>query len=234
MNNNKIKLVVFDMAGTTVHDERFVAQALCETLGKHGYTTTVEAANNLMGIPKPVAIAHLIEQAGGKVNGQVAIIHQDFLENMIDFYKNRPGIREIEGATEVFKTLRERGIKVALDTGFSRDITDTIINRLGWNDNNVLDATIASDEVENGRPHPDMIFKLMEQLEISDAQAVAKVGDTPVDLQEGTSAGCKIVIGVLGGAYEKADLEKFEHTALLSSVRDVPQFIHNYEEELVA
>lgn len=228
MNKNKIELVVFDMAGTTVHDERFVAKALSEALNKHGYETSVEAANILMGIPKPLAIAQLIEQAGGTVNGQVDLIHEDFLNNMISFYKTMPGIREIDGTTQVFNALKEKGIKVALDTGFSRDITDTIIDRLGWNDG-ILDASVASDEVANGRPHPDMIYKLMEELNITDVKAVAKVGDTPVDLKEGTSAGCDVVIGVLGGAYEKEELEKYEHTVLLDSIREIPQYLEELE-----
>ena len=43
-----------------------------------------------------------------------------------------------------------------------------------------------------------MIRRLMEQFGIDDPQRVAKVGDTPVDLQEGQSAGCGLVVGVTG------------------------------------
>ena len=41
-----------------------------------------------------------------------------------------------------------------------------------------------------GRPHPDMIHHLMRVLKVEDATRVAKIGDTPSDLHEGTAAGC--------------------------------------------
>ena len=50
--------------------------------------------------------------------------------------------------------------KVALDTGFTRAIADVILARLGW-DSTVVDASVASDEVERGRPYPDLIYRAM-------------------------------------------------------------------------
>jgi len=41
----------------------------------------------------------------------------------------------------------------------------------------------------------------MKDLNIIDAHEVAKVGDTASDMQEGTSAGCKYVIGITTGAF---------------------------------
>ena len=59
--------------------------------------------------------------------------------------------------------MKDAGIKVALDTGFNRAITQVILDRLGWSDSPLIDATICSDEVARGRPHPDMILALMKQ-----------------------------------------------------------------------
>lgn len=224
MSKKPIKLVVFDMAGTTVHDENFVAKALCEALSLHGYEVPVDDANKVMGIAKPVAIGMLLDQHGGN-RQNIPAIHQDFLRIMIRFYKEMPGIREMDGAAETFRTLRQKGVKVALDTGFSRDITDTILDRLGWLGNDVLDATVASDEVPNGRPHADMIFRAMEQTGITDVAMVAKVGDTPVDLQEGANAGCGLVIGVLSGVNGKEELLRYPHSQIIGSVKEVPALV---------
>lgn len=49
----------------------------------------------------------------------------------------------------------------------------------------LIDATICSDEVPQGRPAPFMIQTLMEQLGVDDASKIVKVGDTEVDVLKG-------------------------------------------------
>lgn len=231
MQSNNIHLALFDMAGTTVHDERFVAKTLCQALSAHGYdAVTLDAANAVMGIAKPVAIQMLIEQfyPETSANADIEAIHGSFLKAMIDFYEHAPEIREMEGATDTFLRLKEMGIKVGLDTGFSRDITDIIIERLGWHKPGILDVSVASDEVQHGRPHPDMVYKAMALLDITDVKKVAKIGDTPVDLQEGSNADCGLVIGVLSGAADRSTLEQYPHTHLVSSINEVPDMIRDF------
>ena len=69
-----------------------------------------------------------------------------------------------------------------------------------WTVPGVLDSVATSDEVAHGRPHPDMICHLMASLGIPDPSRVAKVGNTRAELEEGTGAGCGLVIGVTTGS----------------------------------
>ncbi len=71
---------------------------------------------------------------------------------------------------EFSRALKRSGIRVALDTGFNRSITQVILDRLGWSQSRLIDATICSDEVRRGRPHPDMIQALMARLGVGDAR----------------------------------------------------------------
>jgi len=80
--------------------------------------------------------------------------------------------------------------------------------------------------VPRGRPHPDMIQLLMSRFEIRDPKEVAKVGDTPADLEEGTNAGCGLVIGVTQGTHSRTQLEEYPHTHLIDSVADLFQVLH--------
>jgi phosphoglycolate phosphatase-like HAD superfamily hydrolase len=70
-----------------------------------------------------------------------------------------------------------------------------------------------------------MIHTLMKQLAVTDVQQVAKIGDTSVDLQEGTNVGCRYVIGVTTGAFTREQLLPYPHTHIVDSVRDVPAII---------
>src|SRR5262249_21782852 len=78
-----------------------------------------------------------------------------------------------------------------------------------------LDATIASDEVQQGRPHPDMIRRAMELTGVSDPGRVAKVGDTPADLHEGEAAQCALIVGVTSGSHTRDELAAHPHTHLI-------------------
>jgi len=218
-----LELVVFDMAGTTVHDAgEPVHRSLQEALADARVNVSRAAVNSVMGIPKPDAIRALLTHAGLTSRlTEIPAIHQHFVAKMVAHYTTSPDVREITGATALFRRLRSWGIRVALDTGFSRDITQTIIDRLGWmGPEAVIDAAISSDEVERGRPQPDMILALMKRFAITDPRHVAKIGDTPSDLEEGTRAGCRLVIGVTEGSHTRAELLPYPHTHLVGNIVD--------------
>jgi phosphonatase-like hydrolase len=222
-----ITLVVFDLAGTTVHDEDSVNGCLREALAAAGLAVSAEAVNEVMGLPKPEALRALIEGSvlrAGLID-QVGTIHDDFLDRMVRFYQTDPSVREIEGTSATFARLRAAGVRVTVNTGFSREIVQVILDRLGWADRGLLDASVASDEVPRGRPHPDMIRHLMERLGVQDARNVAKVGDTPADLLEGQSAGCSFIIGVTEGTHTREQLEAYPHTHLIGSVAELPTLL---------
>ncbi len=225
-----IELVVFDLAGTTVKDNKDVHRVLQRALAGFDVSISIEDANAVMGIPKPVAIRALLEQ---RYHGSLPItenwiseIHEAFVDSMISFYKNDPGVGEKIGVSETFRKLKENKLKVVVDTGFDRQIVDALLARLGWVENNLIDASVASDEVAKGRPHPDLIFKAMQLTGVSDARCVTKVGDTVSDLQEGTAAGCGLVIGITTGAFSEEELRKENHTHL---IKDIPALLEILE-----
>lgn len=220
----KIQLAIFDIAGTTLYDNHFVNSAFQNAMQQKGYEVSPHEVNEVMGLKKPQAIRLMLEKKIKKeiiTENLIESIHQIFIHNMITFYKNEPGIKEIEGTSQVFKTLKQNGVKVALDTGFSRDITQTIIDRLGWEKQGLIDASVCSDEVPAGRPQPFMIHKIMEQLQINNTKAIAKIGDTPSDLEEGKNADVRFIIGVGSGAYNLEELQNYPHTHLVKDINHV-------------
>ena len=79
----------------------------------------------------------------------------------------------------------------------------------------------SADEVKQGRPYPYMIFKAMEYCNIQSVEEVMKVGDTSSDLEQGTNAGCKFVVGVTSGAFAKSELIKYPHTHLVETLNQI-------------
>ena len=223
-----IQLIVFDMAGTTVHDEDFVHKALAAALEAAGFETTRDAINAVMGYPKPFAIESILKEnqvPKDRLVDDRDRIHADFVDRMNRFYETHPGVREIEGASDTFRRLKDAGVFVGLDTGFSRSTADTIIRRLGWAEEGLIDASVTSDEVDNGRPFPDMIHRLMEETGVAGMDGVAKVGDTPSDLLEGDKAGCRYNIGVTYGSHTSDELTGYPHTHLVDRIHDIPSIL---------
>lgn len=202
-------LVVFDVAGTTVLDGDAVVECLRDALAPQMAVTTQDA-REVMGLPKPVAMRQLLGStlAGDALDAAVDAAHRRFRRAMIERYRTDPAIAPAPGVTQVFSALREAGVFIALDTGFSRDILDALLGRLGWSKGPMIDFSIASDEVRHGRPHPDLIHRAMQLAKLSDAARVAKVGDTPSDLAQGMAAGCGLVVGVTYGTHTREQLTR--------------------------
>jgi phosphonatase-like hydrolase len=222
----KIALVVFDMAGTTVHDDDIVNICLKQALQASGIEVNRDEINEVMGEPKPLAIAKLLSRArDGRADTSdqdVIQIHERFKTLMLAHYREASGVRAVEGAADVFRGLKRSGVRVALDTGFSRVIVDAILERLGWLGNELLDATVASDEVRRGRPHADLIERAMRLTEVDNPKSVAKVGDTPADLLSGNAAGCGWIVGITTGSHSRSQLERYPHTHLIERLEELP------------
>ncbi|HEX7903273.1 MAG TPA: HAD hydrolase-like protein [Chitinophagaceae bacterium] len=221
-----IKMAVFDMAGTTVADDNFVAKAFQEAFRKNKVEITIEDVNPLMGYHKPLAIQIVLERAGVDFDEQlIDQVHTDFENEMIDFYEYSSEVKPLPGTEEAFQYLKEKGVYIALNTGFSKDIADTIMTRFQWKEKGLVDDYIASDEVEEGRPASYMIHELMTRAGVDDASLVAKIGDTAVDIQEGQHAGCGYVVGITTGAYLQTDLEKYKPTHIIHHLSELPAIL---------
>ena len=224
-----IKLVVFDMAGTTVRDENKVADTFCAAMQKHGYNITVANVNPLMGYEKSVAITKMLQQYepdASKVTPQlIHDIHGKFTNLMMNYYRTTKFLEAMPHAEDTLAALKHSGIKVGINTGFSKNIAETIVQRLQWCERGLIDYLIGSDEVTEGRPNPAMINHMMGLAGVTQAHQVAKVGDTEVDIREGQNAGCQYVIAVTTGAFTRAELEPYNPTHIIDDIAEVINII---------
>jgi phosphonatase-like hydrolase len=226
-----VKLVVFDMAGTTVTDKNFVATAFQNAFKNQDIAISSEEINPLMGYEKKLAIKMMLEKhridpdSHRDDDEMIEDIYDDFIEEMVDFYEYSPEVKPAPGAEELFQQLKEQSIMVALNTGFPRNIADVIVHRFQWNEKGLIDDYIASDEVKQGRPYPFMIEQLMYRAGVDDPLMVAKVGDTAVDIEEGKNVGCSYNIAITTGAYKTAELENSEPTHIVNSLLEIKSII---------
>ena len=219
-----IKLVIFDIAGTIIADRGEVVRAFGAALRKHGVAYTDAELAEWKGASKREVIRRFVGQGqdGSAAEERVEKIYATFRSILEEHYR-KGGIEAIAGAAGTFAWLLARGIRLATTTGFYREVTDLILDRTGWQKE--FTANITSSDVAMGRPAPYMIFRAMETAGVMSVGDVVNVGDTPLDLQAGTNAGVREVIGVLTGLHGKQRLEREPHTALLPSVAELPGWL---------
>jgi phosphoglycolate phosphatase-like HAD superfamily hydrolase len=126
--------------------------------------------------------------------------------------------------------LNFKGIKIALTTGFYREVADIILDRLGWVPSmdvmKGIHLSVTPDEVNGeGRPSPAMIQYAMEKLGIANLSEVINVGDTPVDLAFGKNAGVRFALGVCNGTHSRAQLEGHPNDGLIEKISDVLNYV---------
>jgi len=236
LNNNitkPVELIVFDIAGTTVKDNGEIASAFQSALKEYGYDVPVIKINPLMGYKKTEAIQKMLteyEPQEDKITEElISIIHKRFLELMIHYYTTAKEITPLPHVEETFSILKEKQIKIGLDTGFSKEITDIIIDCLGWLKNNTVDFVISSSQVKAGRPASYMIEEIMQHTDVKDVKKVIKVGDTEVDVFEGKNAGCLYSIAITTGAFTREELTVYEPSFIIDDLKELVSIIENIQ-----
>lgn len=210
-----IRLVVLDVGGTIVEDRGELPEALRSAMANHGVAVSLADISQWRGASKREIIRHFVKE-----EERADEIYKEFSANLIEIYRSVP---PIAGAEDTFRRLREGGLLLATNTGFDRAIANPIFQRLGWE--KYFAATICSDDVAQGRPSPFMIFHAMEAARVNNVAEVVAVGDTPLDLQAGSNAGLRGVIGVLSGTGTRERLRSEPHTQILGSVADLPSYL---------
>jgi phosphonoacetaldehyde hydrolase len=222
-----IRLVLFDWAGTIIDFGcQAPAEAFVEAFAVIGISATLAEARRPMGLHKKDHLRAMLQEPGlcakwrsvfgtEWTEADVERLYQVVTPKQISAASKYS--RLIPGLHEVVAELRRRGIRIATTTGYFQAAAD-VVYAVAQEQGFAPDFQICADEVPEGRPAPWMIFRCMEALQIYPPAAVLKIGDTPVDIQEGLNAGVWSV-GVLDSSNE-ISLSEQEFAAIPEAERE--------------
>ncbi|MGO3147823.1 MAG: phosphonatase-like hydrolase [Leucobacter sp.] len=213
------RMVSLDMAGTTFDDGNTVYEVLSDSVSQAAETEVPQSLlDQWTGTSKLEAIEGMLGALERSADAQQ--VYAQFTDALNTRYRENPP-KPFAGVTEMFAELRDAGVKVALQTGYSTPVTEVLLESAGWRVGTHLDAVVSSDEVAASRPAPYLIFHTMEATGVVDVREVLVAGDTPNDLLAGTRAGARYVVGVLSGAHDADELGRTPHTHLLAGVTEI-------------
>ncbi|MEU9133805.1 phosphonatase-like hydrolase [Kitasatospora sp. NPDC048540] len=219
--SNDIRLVVLDMAGTTVADDGLVERAfdaaaadLGVAAGTPEHDRMLEHVRVTMGESKISVFRHLF---GDEAKAQQAnLAFETAYHDLVD----AGHCAALPGAADAIEQLRSAGRTVVLTTGFSRSTQDRILKALGWQD--IADLTLCPAEAGRGRPYPDLVLTALLRTGTDSVRQIAVAGDTGYDMLTGTRSGASVVAGVLTGAHREERLRADGATHVLGSIAELP------------
>jgi len=82
-------------------------------------------------------------------------------------------------------------------------------------------VSASTRDVQQARPHSDMILHAMHLFSLSKPEEVVKVGDSVVDIEEGKNAGCGLTIGITTGAHTRQQLASAHPDHIIDRLNDL-------------
>jgi len=217
-NQNRIKAVIFDWAGTTV-DFGCLAPTLAfiRAFDRYGLRVSREDVRKHMGLSKREHIETMLREPGlskawrsihgARVSAEdMDDIYEAFMGLLLDEVVSRS--EPIPGVVDTVRDLRDRGIRIGSTTGYPREVMERLApasSSRGYEP----ECLVCAGDLSEDRPSPFMIYENMIQLGVWPARSVVKVDDTRPGIEEGLNAGTWTVAVSLTGNEIGMDRDEF-------------------------
>lgn len=211
-------LIVFDWDGTLMDSAGHIARAIQAACRDVGLAEPDEAAaRHVIGLGLHQALEHVAP-------GLPAHRYPDIAERYKYHYLTRDAdITLFDGARELIAQLGAEQRLLAVATGKSRRGLDRVLDATGLTP--YFHATRCADECHS-KPHPQMLFELMEVLMVEPARTLM-IGDTTHDLNMARNAGVA-ALGVTFGAHPVEELLSVPSLACLNSTQELARWLQNH------
>lgn len=127
------ELAALDMAGTTIDEKGLVYRVLDETVTTAtGGSIPADLLARWKGTSKREAIAGLLAALeSDSSEAAVDEVFAEFTDRLAGAYGDHPPV-PFPGVVDALVDLRERGVRIALQTGYSATIADAILAGMDW------------------------------------------------------------------------------------------------------
>ncbi|RFU87042.1 HAD family phosphatase [Streptomyces triticagri] len=177
--------VLLDMDGTLVDTEGFWWDAEVEAFAGLGHALDESWRHVVVGGPMTRSAGFLIEATGADIAlDELTVLLNDHFEQRIS--RDLP---LMPGARRLLAELTEQDVPTALVSASHRRIIDRVLDSIGHQH---FRLTVAGDEVEHSKPHPEPYLRAAAGLGVHPARC-AVVEDTTTGVASAQAAGCPVV-----------------------------------------
>lgn len=179
--------IIFDMDGILIDSERQSNEGWLWAAGQLGVDMPMWLIDSFKGAPAELCCKFF----------------DDYYKGVIDYWEAKElrtqhvyKIRETEGipvkkcVKDIFEYIRNNGLKCAVATSTRRESAEKTLHEIGvWD---YLDAVVYGDEVEHGKPEPDIFLRAAKAIGVNPSEAVV-VEDSINGIKAGYAAGMRVV-----------------------------------------
>jgi phosphonoacetaldehyde hydrolase len=218
--HGKVKALILDWAGTTVdYGSLAPVRTMQKVFARANLKVDEEEIRRHMGLSKKQHISAIlcntqhVRDQWNRLHGcapceaDVERLYQEFVPLQFSCLLEYSAV--IPGVVEAVERFHRRGLKIGTTTGYTREMLDLLVEA-GKKAAYIPDCNLAPSDVGAGRPHPYMIYENAVRLQVYPMAAIAKIGDTPADIEEGLNAGAWSIGVASTGNMIGLSLEDFE------------------------
>jgi HAD superfamily hydrolase (TIGR01509 family) len=191
-----VDAVIFDLDGVLIDSESVWDAARRAIVADNGGTWTETATRAMQGMSSPEWSRYLRDELG--VSRDPGEISRQVVERMLAAYEREVPL--LPGAVQAVRRLAERW-PLGLASSSNRPVIDAALESAGLTE--CFSATVSGDEVDHGKPSPDVYLAAARKLGVEAGQAAA-VEDSSNGLRAGAAAGM-LVIAVPNREFPPAD-----------------------------
>lgn len=179
--------IIFDMDGVLIDSERQSNEGWLWAAGQLGVDMPMWLIDSFKGAPAELCCKSFDDYYKGVIDYWEA---KELRTQHVYKIRETEGIPVKKGVKDIFEYIRNNGLKCAVATSTRRESAEKTLHEIGvWD---YLDAVVYGDEVERGKPEPDIFLRAAKAIGVNPSEA-AVVEDSINGIKAGYAAGMRVV-----------------------------------------
>lgn len=179
--------IIFDMDGVLIDSERQSNEGWLWAAGQLGVDMPMWLIDSFKGAPAELCCKSFDDYYKGVIDYWEA---KELRTQHVYKIRETEGIPVKKGVKDIFEYIRNNGLKCAVATSTRRESAEKTLHEIGvWD---YLDAVVYGDEVEHGKPEPDIFLCAAKAIGVNPSEAVV-VEDSINGIKAGYAADMRVV-----------------------------------------
>lgn len=179
--------IIFDMDGVLIDSERQSNEGWLWAAGQLGVDMPMWLIDSFKGAPAELCCKFFDDYYKGVIDYWEA---KELRTQHVYKIRETEGIPVKKGVKDIFEYIRNNGLKSAVATSTRRESAEKTLHEIGvWD---YLDAVVYGDEVEHGKPEPDIFLRAAKAIGVNPSEAVV-VEDSINGIKAGYAADMRVV-----------------------------------------
>jgi len=211
--------IIVDLDGTLIDSSKAHVSVWKKALKSFGVKRSDEEVRRQLG-KTSAGIAEALMPGASREDAEACALLKDKLFQWEGILQSQL----VPGANKALKKVKAMGYDCAVASSNPRPVVEQTL--LFFNLMPYVDAVVSMDDVEHGKPHPEMMLKAAATMGLNPQRCIA-VGDSVYDILAGKGAGMP-TIAVLTGVQSLEELMEARPTKVIKDISKLPQLLSTW------